>query len=92
MEPTYTLKKLGIEVGETLRARLADLDAAESLAEVPIGIDFANSTPAFIPIHLLHDHYLVARADHVDLYGGDTQDLWDVVRRIQLTNFQDIPR
>ncbi|SDL62313.1 hypothetical protein SAMN04487913_111161 [Arthrobacter sp. ok362] len=92
-DPDYAVRKLGAEVGGSLRARLADLDAADYLIDVPIGIDLASSTLTCIPIHILNNHYLIGRADHVKVYGSDTSEApWDMVSRMKLTHIQEMPR
>lgn len=93
LDPDYAVRKLGAEVGGSLQARLADLDAADHLTDVPIGIDLASSTLACVPIQIVNNHYLIGRADHVKVYGSDTpQAPWDMVSRIKLTHIQEMPR
>ncbi len=93
LDPDYAVTKMGADVGGSLQARLADLDAADHLTDVPIGIDLARSTLACIPIHLLNAHYLIGRADHVKIYESETSEApWDMVSRIMLTHIQEMPR
>lgn len=92
-DPDFALRNLGPDLAESLQARLADLDAADHLTDVPLGIDLARSTLAYIPIHVLTNHYLIGRADHVKIWGNtDSEIPWDKVSRIQLTQIQEMPR
>lgn len=93
VDTDYAVRKLGAEVGNSLQARLADLDAADHLTDLPLGVDLTRSTLAHIPIHILNSHYLIGRADHAKVYGSDTLGTpWDRVSRIKLTHIEEMPR
>lgn len=93
LEPEFAAPGLDPEVVSSLQARLADLDAADYLTDIPIGIDLEQATVGRIPIHILDNYYLIGRADHVKVYGSDSEGTsWDKVSRIQLTHIEEMPR
>lgn len=92
LEPEYAIRKLGVELTRSLQVRLADLDAADHLVDVPLGIDLSVSTLSCIPVHLLDRHYVMARANHVTVWGPSSKPAWDRISRLQLTHFQEIPK
>lgn len=75
----------------SLHARLADLDAADHLVDLPLGIDLSTSTLGFIPVHILDRHYVIGRADHAKLgEPSSSEPPWEKVSRLQLTHFQEL--
>lgn len=93
LDPDFAAARLGAEVANSLQARLADLDAADHLTDVPIGVDLEQSTVARVLIHLFNNHYLIGRADHVKVYGSDASETsWDRVSRIKVTHIEEMPR
>lgn len=93
LEPEYAIQQLGAELTHSLHARLADLDAADHLIDVPLGIDLGASTLSCIPVHILERHYVIARADHVNVWTADTSEPnWGKISRLQLTQFQEISK
>lgn len=90
LDHEYATTVLGEAVADSLQARLADLDAAEYLADVPLGVAFELSTLELIIIHLVRDRSLIGRADHVNIWAETTaQPPWDRINRIKLTDVQD---
>lgn len=93
LEPEYAIQQLGAELTHSLHARLADLDAADHLLDVPLGVDLAASTLTCIPLHLLNHHYVIARANHANIWtAASTQPDWGRISRLQLTHFQEISK
>lgn len=92
LEPVYAIQKLGAELTHSLQARLADLDAADHLIDVPLGVDLSASTLSCIPVHILDHHYVIARADHAKIWTADADPDWGRISRLQLTHFQEISK
>lgn len=93
LDRDYAVKNLGIDLASSLQARLADLDAAEHIVDVPLGIDLTSSTLSNIPIHILDDHYIIGHANHVTVWNSGKADApWDMVSRVKLTQIQELPR
>ncbi|WP_207594950.1 hypothetical protein [Arthrobacter sp. D5-1] len=87
----FAVGQLGVELATSLQARLSDLDAAEYLTDIPLGLDLSSSVLSRIPIHVLQQHYLIARADHVEMPDpGSADSPWEKVSRLQLTAIQEI--
>ena len=93
LDPEYASQQLGAELTHSLHVRLADLDAADYLIDVPIGVDLGASTLSRIPVHVLDHHYVIARADHVKIWSADSAEPnWAKISRLQLTHFQEISK
>lgn len=93
LEPEYATRQLGPELTHFLHARLADLDAADHLIDLPIGVDLAASTLDRIPVHILEHHYALARADHATIWTADSSEPdWSKVNRLQLTDLPEFSK
>ena len=87
LEPEYAIRQLGDELTHSLHARLADLDAADHLIDVPLGVNLDASTLNRIAVHILNHHYVIARADHAKIWTADSSEPdWSKVSRLQLTH------
>lgn len=92
LEPEYAIQQLGAELTHSLQARLADLDAADHLIDVPLGVDLTVSTLSCIPVHILDHHYVIARANHAEIWTSDPDPDWGRISRLQLTDFREISK
>lgn len=84
--------ELGNEAAEYLRRRLADLRAAQSLVELPVGDPaFQDDTDgAIVVIRLTESYNLVVSPNHVSNPTNKAGDIaWDQVNRIKIERIEE---
>ena len=81
---------IGGLLASALHRQLADLDAAESLADLGFtGLDLSAMTAERIVFELAEDVSLIARIDHVQVRRANDESVrWDRSHRIQIMKIE----
>ena len=79
-------RKLGTDVALALHAQLADLDAAETPEELPLGFSVSHSSPIQLVLPLADDYVAVFQSNHRRDREAEpgTKVQWSRVRRVKL--------
>jgi hypothetical protein len=84
---TLASRKLGENVAAALHARLADIDAARSPEELPLGFIASDGSLIEFALPLADDYVAIFESNHSrdrEAPPG-TQIVWNRVRRIKMT-------
>jgi hypothetical protein len=84
--PTLASRKLGTNVATALHAQLADLDAAESPEELPLGFYPSKTSAIEFALPLVDDYFVVVQSNHSrdrEAKPG-TKIMWGRVHRVKL--------